>query len=356
MPSSAAESESTPGSKAQHNRVECWLERRFPDVAEITLGLRTIFIVPTMTSIALLLTVMLLFLMAINFQNALIYGLSFWLLALLVVSIFFTYRNLSGLTLKAIQSSPCFVGEKAVFECQVSVPADQKKAAIFIGWKDEDMAEASFNQEQHQEHQKQQGKRQRVSNHSLRIKLSHSTTQRGWFKPPRLSVFTRYPVGLMVSWSYAALDMQSIVFPAPLLQKSVTGKQDSNDNNDQAEQGTEIANGSTDFSGIREYQPGDSPKHIHWGTYAKTGEVYTKSFVDYGSNDLWLNWDTLNIQGVETKLSHLCARVLECHQEQLTYGLKLPANTLQPDSGEAHKNLCLTALALYGMDVERESR
>ncbi len=330
--------------KTKQKHLNSGLENRFPAVAETTLGLRTIFIIPTMTSIALLLTVMLLFLMGINFQNALIYGLSFWLLALLVVSIFFTYRNLTGLSIKAKQSTPCFAGEKAVFECQVSCPTDQNKSAIFIGWKDEDVAEVNL----HQEGQAQQQGIKGQTSQNLRIKLSHSTTQRGYFKPPRLSIFSRYPIGLIVSWSYAALEMQSIVFPAPLLQESTEGGQSKDD---QTEQGVEIANGSTDFSGIREYQPGDSAKHIHWGTYAKTGKVYTKSFVDYATDDLWLDWDALNLQGVETKLSHLCAKVLECHQQQLGYGLKIPGKTIQPDIGEVHKNICLTALALYGLDT-----
>ncbi|MGK0272884.1 MAG: hypothetical protein ACI88H_003560, partial [Cocleimonas sp.] len=47
-------------------------------------------------------------------------------------------------------------------------------------------------------------------------------------------------------------------------------------------------------------------------------------------------------------LSHLCALVLQYHQEQQTYGLKLPDKTIQPASGDAHKNTCLMALALFG--------
>ncbi|HEC04847.1 MAG TPA: DUF58 domain-containing protein, partial [Thiothrix sp.] len=217
------------------------------------------------------------------------------------------------------------------------------KSSIFIGWKDEDLAEVNLHQEESSQHN---------NPHTQRIKLSHSTSQRGYFKAPRLSIFSRYPIGLIISWSYAALDIQSIVFPEPILQKNADngiGK------DDQAEQGKDIANGSTDFSGIREYQTGDSPKQIHWGTYAKTGELHTKSFIDYASNDLWLEWSNLKLQGVEPKLSHLSARVLECHQLQLIYGLKLPTTTLQPNNGEAHKIACLTALALYGLDSKQRN-
>jgi uncharacterized protein (DUF58 family) len=305
-----------------------WLNKRFPDVRKITLGIRRIFIIPTKTSAALLLTIVVLFLMAINFQNALLYGLSFWLLALIVITIFFTYRNLSGLTIRAVQSSPCFAGEKAVFELEVGCPEKQQKSAISLGWRHQDIALVNL--------QKQ---------HSVHLKLSHSTSQRGLFKPDRLTIFSVYPIGLVVAWSYAALTMQSIVYPTPLLQQTVD---DGQGVDDMAEQGMEIANGSTDFAGIRPYQAGDSPKHIHWKAYAKTGSVYTKTFVDYANHDLWLEWDALAIQGVETKLSHLCAKILQYHQEQQVYGLRIPRKTIQPARGEAHKKACLTALALYG--------
>ena len=307
---------------------DIWLEERFPETRQITLGLKRIFVIPTATSVALLLTIIVLFLLAINFQNSLLYGLSFWLLALIVVTIFFTYRNLSGLTVKAIQSTPCFAGEKAVFELEVSCPEKQKKSAVSLGWKDEDVATVNL-----QKH------------HNVHIKLSHSTSKRGLFKPDRLNIFTVYPIGTIVAWSYAALDMKCIVHPSPKLHKTAENGQSVDD---QAEQGLEIANGSTDFSGIRDYQRGDSPKHIHWGAYAKTGKAYTKTFVDYANHDLWLKWETLNVSGIENRLSHLCAKILQYHQEKQIYGLRIPGKTIHPSSGDAHKNTCLTALALYG--------
>jgi len=309
--------------------LDKWLDERFPESSQITLGIKRIFIIPTLISGVLFIAMGILLLMAINFQNSLIYGLAFWLLALIVISIFFTYRNLSGVTFKAMQSMPCFAGEKAVFELDVSCPENQKKSAISVGWKHQDLAKIDL-----------------IDHHTTRIKLSHETKQRGIFKPDKLSIFTVYPIGLVVAWSYAVLDMQSIVYPEPILQKSA--ETDSEGVDDDAEKGKEIARGSTDFSGIREYQVGDSPKHIHWGAYAKTGKAYTKTFSDYANQDLWLDWDSLALAGVETKLSHLCAKVLQSHQEQQVYGLKIPGKTIQPNSGEAHKALCLTSLALFG--------
>ncbi len=305
-----------------------WMEDRFPESKHITLNIRRIFVIPTKVSLGLLVTLGVLFLMAINFQNSLIYALTFWLLALIVISIFFTYRNLAGVTLRAIHSNACFAGEKAVFEIELSCPDNQKKSAIFVGWKDQDVAQATL-----QNHQ------------TMRIKLSHSTHKRGLLKPDKINLFTTYPVGLVIAWSYARLDMESVVYPKPILQDTSPNQQGKSDD---ADAGNEIARGSTDFSGIREYQAGDSPKHIHWGAYAKTGQAYTKTFVDYANQERWLDWDSVEIAGVEAKLSHLSAKVLQYHQEQQVFGLKIPGKIIQPAAGEAHKTICLTALALYG--------
>ncbi len=313
-----------------NNRKQHWLNARFPRQRTITLDIKRIFIIPAVSSLALLSAVLILLLMAINFQSSLIYGLSFWLLALMVVVIFFTYRNLSGFTIKVLKSEPCFAGEKAVFELAVSSSGKHDNHAIQLGWKNEDSVEVNL----------QAGVRQQ-------IKLSASTRQRGIYRPQRLHIVSRYPTGLVVAWSYAQLDMHSIVYPEPRLQKV---RELGNAVADSSEQGAEIPRGTTDFGGVSEYQAGDSLRHIHWKTYAKTGDLHTKRFVDFATHERWLNWHELNIPGTEDKLSHLSARILQCDEQQLEYGLRIPGMEIPPASGEAHKHRCLRALALYGLE------
>ena len=306
-----------------------WIDRRLPRAKEITLTQKKIFILPSKISIGLMGIIFLLFLVGINFQNSLVYIVCFWLIALLVINIFYTYRNLSGLTIKAISAEPCFAGEKMVLELEVSRPVKQRKSAIYFGWKNEDLVELNLQEEQ-----------------STRIKLSHSSKKRGRFKPPRLDIFTKFPTGLNTAWSYATMEIDGIVYPEPI-EKNHSGDKQSSD--EEASDGQEILGGSSDFAGIREYQAGDSPKHIHWGQFAKTGELYTKSFVDYESHDIWLDWQNLNISGTEARLSHLSAMIIAFHESQKQYGLRIPGKEIQPNKGEAHKVRCLTALALYGL-------
>ena len=279
-----------------------------------------------------MLIIFLLFLVGINFQNSLVYIVCFWLIALLVINIFYTYRNLAGLTIKAISAEPCFAGDKMVLELEVSRPVKQRKSAIYFGWKDEDLVELNLQGQQ-----------------STRIKLSHTSKNRGRFTPPRIDIFTQFPTGLNTAWSYASMEIQGVVYPEPIEKSQATDKQQSDE---EANDGQEQAGGTSDFAGIREYQPGDSPRHIHWGQYAKTNELYTKSFVDYESHDVWLDWQSLNISGTESRLSHLSAMILSFHDAQKQFGLRIPGREIQPSKGEAHKVRCLTALALFGLPQE----
>lgn len=308
---------------------ERWVQQRLPAARVTTLNQRKIFIVPSKTAVGLLMLIALLFLLGINFQNSLVYIICFWLLSLLLLTIFYTWRNLAGLTLTALGVEACFAGEKAVLEVELTRPAHQPKYALELAWESEDQVQVDL-----------------VTAQTLRVKLSHSTSGRGYFKPPRLRIATQFPTGLALAWSYVYFDVRGLVYPAPI-EKAF--QPSGNVQRENVADGREIAGGSNDFGGIRDYQQGDGSKRIHWAKYAQTGKLYTKTFVDYASHALWLEWDELPMPGIEVRLSHLCRKVLEFHQEQREYGLRIPGTLIEPGKGEAHKARCLQALALFGV-------
>ena len=308
-----------------------WFKPRWPRTRTLTLGQRNIFILPSKTALALLGLIAVLFLLGINFQNALVYGVCFWLFALLIVNLLHTWRNLRGLSITAIHIQPCFAGEKAVLELELACPPKQQKFAIKLAWPEEDAVQVNL-----------------MTTQTVRVKLSHSTQQRGHFNPPRLHISTHYPTGLAVAWSYLALEITGLVYPAPAPKHQQPYPTNSLDSTHPS--GQTLSGGSSDFGGIRSYQTGDSPKQIHWSHYAKTGKLNTKVFVDYASHDLWLDWANLANSGIEPRLSQLCRQVLDAHQAQQQYGLKLPGLVIPPSKGEAHQARCLQALALFGVE------
>jgi uncharacterized protein (DUF58 family) len=105
--------------------------------------------------------------------------------------------------------------------------------------------------------------------------------------------------------------------------------------------------GHDDFAGLRQYQPGDSPRHIAWKSAARGEVLLTKQFTGRAAAEIWLNLELLPASmGLEEKLSRLTRWVLDAHAGGLAYGLKLPNATVALGSGEAHRDRCLEALAL----------
>src|SRR5690554_7061506 len=71
---------------------------------------------------------------SINYQNNLLFGLTFWLFSLSLVAMILTFRNLAGLTVIAGKAQPCFVGEKSalpvLFETSSSRHQDRKSTRL----------------------------------------------------------------------------------------------------------------------------------------------------------------------------------------------------------------------------------
>ena len=179
------------------------------------------------------------------------------------------------------------------------------------------------------------------------IDLHLAMSQRGLFRPERLLVETFYPVGLLRSWTWLALDIDVLVYPRPL-KCALEGVAAADDNDD----GEVIpVVGSDDFYQFKQYQPGDSLKHVFWKSYAKGQELQTKQFASYREQRLWLDWQLFS-GAEEDRLSKLCYWVLQLENNNDEYGLRLPDVEIAPGHGGQHQAEVLKALALYGLDVK----
>jgi uncharacterized protein (DUF58 family) len=108
--------------------------------------------------------------------------------------------------------------------------------------------------------------------------------------------------------------------------------------------------GGDDFSGVREYRPGDSPRQIDWKSMARGRGLLTKEFTAGFNQSLWFDLAHIPAPDTETRLSMICRAVLEAEQAGLRYGLRLGPVTVDADSGERHQQRCLRALALHGKE------
>ncbi|AYC33357.1 DUF58 domain-containing protein [Pseudomonas cavernae] len=308
-------------------RWQRWVARRIPRSASVRLTQKRIFIIPTRVGAAFGLALLLMLLAAINYQNNLAFGLTFLLGAVFIVAILHTYRNLAGLTLSAGGGAAVFVGEQARFRVRLE-SSGRAHQAVAIGWPPTplqalDVAQSSVSE----------------------CELSQPALRRGWLRPGRLRVESRFPLGLLVSWSWVDLDQALLVYPRPLAGELPLAAGAADDPEDEGVR--TLGQGADDFQGLKSYQPGDSKRRLHWKAYSRGQGLLVKDFAALSGRDLWLDFAALE-GDVEQRLSLLCHWVLQLSERQQPFALSLPGVNLAPAVGDSHREACLRALALHG--------
>jgi uncharacterized protein (DUF58 family) len=300
-------------------------QRHHPWQPEMMLGTRQIYILPTRHGLVFTLVLLALALLAVNYSNALAYLLTFLLASLAVVSLLHAQRNLLKLRVSVAGGEPVFAGEPATFR----VCLHNEQAARYALRLESALGVLPPLD---------------VPAHDTRwLTLSVPTAKRGWLDCPALTLASVFPLGITRAWTRRlTLPARSLVYPKPAANaawQSATGTD--------GESRPGVLQDGDDFTGLRAYQPGDSPARISWKTLARGQGLYTKEFRAPLAESLWLDWDALAPHHSEARLSLLCRAALDAEDSGLTYGLRLPGTSIEPDSGALHLHRCLEALATY---------
>jgi uncharacterized protein (DUF58 family) len=125
------------------------------------------------------------------------------------------------------------------------------------------------------------------------------------------------------------------------------------------------ARGGDDFAGTREFQPGDSPRHIDWRAVARGRPLVVKTWDSSATGVVRIDWESIPL--LEGARAGQIARWIElCVQEEKLFALHLPQkDPIGPGGGETHARRCLDALADFtaqtqagsaGTGAQREGR
>jgi len=161
-------------------------------------------------------------------------------------------------------------------------PEHSKREGLRLGWPKEVKQWAELHEES-----------------ATTVHLFAKSKQRGWLNPGRLLVETFYPLGLLRAWTWLDLDANAIIYPEPVFHH-----QTFSDTGDDEEGELTQRSGSDDFHDMRNYQPGDSPRHILWRSYARQDSLLVKQFSTYSglASGRWRYRTTLkslNRNGIE---------------------------------------------------------
>lgn len=292
---------------------------------------KRIYILPTGLGVAFALMIFAMFLGAMNYGNNLALGLAFMLGSLGLTAMHYCHRNLASIRIASAASDPVFAGEEARFRIALENDAPLPRHEVTIG-NDYGMADPV---------RLDPGARA-----VLTVRLP--ATQRGYLNLDHFEITTRHPFGLFRAWTYLHMNMRCVVYPRPAprglapppVETDIGGAHDS-------------ARGDEDFAGLRTFHAGDSLRRVAWKAYARGQGLHVKMYAGTSVASHLFDWDSLPGLGVEARLSQLCRWIEDAHAEGRAFGLKLPDMELPANIGAAHRQRCLTALALYGLEGSR---
>ncbi len=317
-----------PGADTLQRLLGRWLFRPgHPESRPIELTHRRIYVLPSGSGLVFATALFVMLIASINYSLSLGYGLVFVLAGAGLASIFHAYRNLLGIRIRPGRCEPVFAGETAVFCIVVDNSRATRLPALRLNLRE---AHASF---------------ELKAGATRVVELACASTQRGRLDAGRSVIETRWPLGLVRAWSVFTPALSCTVYPAPEhkpppLPDSLT-----------ANGGGRPCSlpGHEDFSGLRNYQSADSPRHLAWKVLARGGPLLTKQFAGEQVHELELDWASLPAQlDVEQRLSRLSAWLLAAERSGRAYSLTLAEHSIPLAKGRDHLHRCLSALAHFG--------
>lgn len=311
-------------------RYHRWVDWRLPGASKIHLNSNRLFIFPTRVGLYFVIVLIVIWLVATNFENNLVFGTAFLLSAMFVVVIFHTFLNLSGLSIEAGRASPCFCGGRAEFGIVLRQKGHRYRDRIDLHYQSSDKVTTFL-----------------PGTELATVSLAVPTNKRGWFSPGRVTVETIYPLGLLRAWTPLELNMRALVYPRPIDSQGISTSVSSGSGE------KEVAGGREDFRGLDKYRPGESLNHIAWKHYARQHGLLTKQYADPVDEQVWLDWDAFPGMDTEARLSRLCGWLMKISVGSSNYGLRMPGIELTPARGDSHRDKILRELALFSLPGEK---
>ena len=307
--------------------VHGWIRRRQgADRGPVTLRRGRIYILPTGLGVAFGLMLFAMLLGSLNYSNNLALGLTFLLASLALVTMQACHRNLEALVAREAGTEPSFAGQDAIFQFTLANPGGAARfdlQAATATTADQPVSIAAGGE--------------------APVRLAVATLRRGWVPLDRVEIATSYPYGLFRAWAVLHPGLHCLVYPRPAATAppppaapGVSG-------------GGMTKRGDDDFAGLKDYHPGDPPRHIAWKAYARAGELLVKEFSGAAEPVPIFDLEQAPGADLEARLAVMARWIVDAHARGETFGLRLPHFEIPPEPGELQRRRCLAAIAVFGL-------
>ena len=280
--------------------------------AEITLGLRNLYIIPSRFGALWLATAALLLLVAIQTTSNSTLLLAFVMLALMLLAMFLTHDTLQGVAISCGEPAPTFAAESATYP--LFIESRHRRPPIRLRFRK--TSESALVQ---------------LSAGVTQVGLSWTPKWRGWQQPPQLQIETIAPLGLFICWTRWSPPKQQLIWPrrrhGPVREQHPPRWRD----------------GLDEWQDLRPVRVGERPAVVDWAAVAKGRPLQAKVFSVPEDVERILE----PAAGVpqEQAREYLTDRIWTLQQRGERYGLRLQSTSLSPGRGVQHRNACLEALA-----------
>jgi uncharacterized protein (DUF58 family) len=311
-------------------RWRAWWELRRQPRESQTLSQANIYIVPSRAGLAFGLMLLLLLVVAINYQLSLGFALTFLLAGSAAASMHMTHGSLRGLTLHIKPLVPAFDGEGAVLEVVVTNPGASRLGLGFgldLGARPIPLAYCEI-----------------AAAGQTSVHLSWLAPGRGLHGLPLVRVESRYPFGLFRAWTIWRPAGQQWIYPRPESPVPPWPQTEASLGDDRP---AARSGAGSEFEGVRAYRRGDTLRQVVWKKAARTGELISRETAGAVQREMWLQWGQAQGLDTEERLSRLAAWIVAADAAGNHWGLSVPGTELPPDNGPAHRHAALQALAAW---------
>lgn len=296
------------------------------DRGPVVLRHRRIYILPTRRGLAVIATLTMMLVTAMNYALSLGHALTFLLTGLVAASLLQTFRNLAGIAVSPLAAGETFAGGEITFTLSLANPGAARQGIVIAA---------------------RCGPAVTVdlpAGATRPVQVTLVAPRRGRVALGRVTLSTDFPLGLWRGWAYVHFPLAGMAYPAPESPPP------------QLPPGTEgvdirrsMRTADAELAGLRDYHAGDPLNRIAWKAVARGAGWYTKQFEGTGGGGaLDFRWTELSPSlDREGRLARLSAWILAAEREARAFGLQLPGTDLPPGSGAGHRRAALTALALF---------
>lgn len=286
----------------------------------LRLGRRTLYIFPSRFGGLWLAGVLMQLLLGIQLGSNGPLLLAFLMLALFLLALPLSHRNLEGVELRCGSPRPGFADGGLTYPLLLRCRRSCDGLRLRLG-EGPETAPRSLARGEHV------------------LPLEWRAHRRGLHRPGRLRLRSLAPLGLFVCWCRWDPPCPQLVLPARRpgpVRRLARGK-------GEGDEGAR-RDGGDHWRDLRPHRPGDSGSRTAWKLLARGRGRHVKTFSDRSPMAVLLAPDPS--VPFEQALEHLCAHICHLEAQRIPYGLVLEGRSLPVGSGRPHRDRCLAALAL----------